>query len=89
MRDTTGLARHRKEAGGRGRALAFPMPHSCRLCAGLGDEVVKYGARHYVHVPCAVKRWGWAEFLGKLKPYPAYMAGAYAFRVADRQHGSR
>lgn len=58
---------------------------TCRLCQDYvpQDYTVRYGIRHWTHVACAVRRWGWRAFLAKLSINEAYHAGQIAFWVQN------
>lgn len=36
--------------------------NTCRFCKGYGDDLVKYGVRHYAHAKCALEAKGAAFF---------------------------
>lgn len=54
---------------------------TCRLCQDYGPQtrMVRFGIRHWTHLGCAIRRWGWKATLAKLSENEAYYAGRIAY----------
>jgi hypothetical protein len=46
-------------------AMALPRESKCRFCGKTGEDLVKYGVRHYAHAKCGLAREG-VKFLDRL-----------------------
>ena len=56
----------------------------CRFCKEYGDDLVKYGVRHYAHADCAMKEVG-AAFFDRLTPWQATKFPYFAAKRAGHE----